>query len=138
MCLVVAVVLFGDTTHRSESTYNRGDSTGSGIFWRADSDVCESYGDRIRSYCTAGDPFCDVGLNLNATAHLTYVTDYGAEVVDYVVRQYQNGGEEGAERDAVADEKAGDSVAAQESNGSWSWSVSGVAVMASLLAFVIL
>lgn len=135
LCLVVAVVLFGDTTHRSESAYNRGDSTGSGIFWRADSDVCESYGDRIRSYCTAGDPFCDVGPNLNATAHLTYVTDYSAEVVDYVVRQYQNGGEEGAESDAVAEEEAGDSVAAQEeSSGSWSWSISGVAVMASLLA----
>lgn len=132
--LVVAVVLFGDTTHRSESTYNRGDSTGSGIFWRADTDVCESYGDRVRSYCTAGDPFCDVGPNLNATAHLTYVTDYGAEVVDYVVRQYQNGGEEGAESDAAAEEEAGGSVAAQESSGFWSWSISGVAVMACLLA----
>jgi hypothetical protein len=58
-------------------------------------------------------------------------------VVDYVVRQYQSGGEEGAESDAVADEEeeAGDSVAAQESSGTWSWSISGVAVMASLLAF---
>jgi hypothetical protein len=71
---------------------------------------------------------------------LTYVTDYGAEVVDYIVRQYQNGGEEGAESDAVADEEeeAGDSVATQESSGAWSWSISGVAVMASLLAFGIL
>jgi hypothetical protein len=65
---------------------------------------------------------------------LTYVTDYGAEVVDYIVRQNQNGGEEGAESDAVADDEAGGSVAAQESSGSWSWSISGVAVMASLLA----
>ena len=109
--------------------------TGSGIFWRADSHVCESYGDLIRSYCTAGDPFCDVGPNLNATAHLTYVADYGAEVVDYVVRQNHNGGEDGAESDAVAGGKeAGDSVAAQESGGTCSWSISGVAIMASLLA----
>jgi hypothetical protein len=89
----------------------------------------------MRSYCTAGDPFCDVGPNLNATTHLTYVADYGGEVVDYVVRQYQNGGEEGAESDAVNDEEASDNVAAQESSGAWSWSISGVAITASLLAF---
>jgi len=66
---------------------------------------------------------------------LTYVTDYGEEVVDYVVRQYQNGGEEGSESDEVVNEEASDSVAAQESGGAWSWSISSVAITASLLAF---
>ena len=57
-------------------------------------------------------------------------------MVEYVVGQYENGGEEGIESGAVAGEEAGDSVvAAQESSGTWSWSISGVAVVASLLAF---
>ena len=131
-------MLFGDTTHRSESSYNYGDSTGSGVFWRADSESCESYGNRIRSYCTAGDPFCDVGPNLNGTAHLTYVTDYGEEVAEYVVRQYENGGEAGIENGTVVNEESGDSVAAQENVGSRMWSVSGLLVVASLLAGSIL
>ena len=38
----------------------------------------------------------------------------------------------------VAEEEADDSVAAQESGGAWSSSVSGVAVMALLLVFGIL
>jgi hypothetical protein len=51
-------------------------------------------GSRIRSYCTAGDPFCDVGnpLLTDANAHLTYVEDYGEGVISYVVEQYKNGG----------------------------------------------
>ena len=51
-------------------------------------------GSRIRSYCTAGDPFCDVGnpLLTDANAHLTYIEAYGEEVVTYVVEQYKNGG----------------------------------------------
>jgi hypothetical protein len=69
---------------------------------------------------------------------LTYVKDYGGEVVDYVVRQYQNGGEEGAESDAVNDEEAGDSVAAQESSGRRTWSMSAFVVSALLLAFGVL
>lgn len=69
---------------------------------------------------------------------MTYVTDYGAEVVDCVVRQYQNDSEEGTESNMVAEEEADDSVAAQESGGAWSSSVSGVAVMALLLVFGIL
>lgn len=56
-------------------------------------------------------------------------------MVDYVVGQYENGGKEGTESDAVADQEVDDSVAAQESGGTWSWSISGVAVVASLLAF---
>lgn len=132
----MAVVLFGDTTHRSESSYNRGDSTGSGIFWRADADACEGYGDRIRSYCTAGDPFCDVGPNINATAHLTYVADYGEEVTDFVVAQYKNGGEAGDENNTAVGEVVGNAVAAQESAGSQIRSMLALVVTSFLLACV--
>jgi acetylxylan esterase len=85
---VVAVVLFGDPSHRGDAGYNHGDSTGSGVFWRSDISACEALGDRIRSYCGRGDPFCDVGLVLSPTVHLTYVLTYGKEVIDYIVGQY--------------------------------------------------
>ncbi|KAJ4258074.1 hypothetical protein NW762_008214 [Fusarium torreyae] len=89
---VISVVLFGDTTHRDDAPYNYGNSTGSGIFWRSDISGCKALGSRIRSYCTAGDPFCAVGKDVNIDSHLTYIEEYGAEVVDYVVDQYKNGG----------------------------------------------
>ena len=59
-------------------------------------------------------------------------------MVDYVVAQYQNDGAQGAKNDEVANEEAGDNVTAQESNGAWSWSISCVAIVTSLLAFGIL
>lgn len=75
-------------------TYSAGNGTGNGLFWRGDLSACEAMGSRIRSYCTAGDPFCDIGnpLLTDAIAHLTYIEDYGEEVVTYVVEQYKNGG----------------------------------------------
>ncbi|KAI1844223.1 hypothetical protein JX266_009514 [Neoarthrinium moseri] len=88
---VVAVVLFGDTTHRKDASYNRGNSTGSGIYWRADISACEGLGNRIRSYCDAGDPFCDVNMEPKGNPHLEYVYHYGNEVVEYVIEQYKSG-----------------------------------------------
>ncbi|KAF4968609.1 hypothetical protein FSARC_4033 [Fusarium sarcochroum] len=89
---VISVVLFGDTTHRDDAPYNYGNSTGSGIFWRSDISGCKGLGSRIRSYCTAGDPFCDVGKYVNLNAHIKYIEDYGDEVAEYVVDQYKSGG----------------------------------------------
>lgn len=86
-------------------------------------------GSRIRSYCTAGDPFCDVGnpVNTDAEAHLTYVEDYGTEAVAYVVEQYRNGGlsngTSGRDGDAAVSAAAG-----QESAGVGRLVVSGTAV----------
>ncbi|KAH7161755.1 cutinase-domain-containing protein [Dactylonectria macrodidyma] len=88
---VVSVVVFGDTTHRDDAPYNHGNSTGQGIFWRADISSCEALGDRIRSYCSAGDPFCDVGDLVIPRTHLTYIQDYGVEVAAYVVEQFESG-----------------------------------------------
>lgn len=84
-------MLFGDTTHRSDAPYNHGNSTGQGIFWRADISTCEALGDRIRSYCTAGDPFCDVGDLVIPLTHRTYIEDYGEEVAAYIIGQFESG-----------------------------------------------
>lgn len=46
-------------------------------------------GSRIRSYCDAGDPFCDVGQFLNTTAHMYYVPQYNEDVVEFVVNQFR-------------------------------------------------
>ncbi|KAF3017186.1 hypothetical protein E8E14_012210 [Neopestalotiopsis sp. 37M] len=86
---VVAAVLFGDPSHRDGALYNYGNSTGQGIYWRADIRACEALGDRLRSYCDAGDPFCAVGY-LDPAAHLTYVINHGTEIAEYVREQYIN------------------------------------------------
>ena len=96
-------------------------------------------GSRIRSYCTAGDPFCDVGnpVNANAEAHLTYVEDYGEEVVAYVVEQYSNGGLSNGTngRDGVA--SSAPAATGQESAGSGrlvlSWAAAAVPFAALLI-----
>lgn len=90
--LVVSVVLFGDTTHVANAPYNHGtwNNTGNGIFYRDTIQACEALGPRIRSYCDAGDPFCDVGTFLSATAHLEYAQQYGEEVANFVVRRYKS------------------------------------------------
>jgi len=92
-------------------------------------------GSRIRSYCTAGDPFCDVGnpVNTNAEAHLTYVEDYGEEVVAYVVEQYRNGGL--GNGTSGRDGAAAPADAGQQSAGGGRLVVSGAAVAGSLMAF---
>lgn len=131
---VVSVLLFGDPTHRSEASYNYGDSSGSGVFWREDVSACDAYGDRIRSYCTAGDPFCDVGDELSGTAHVSYIAEYGEELAGYVVEQYQNGSEADAGGNATRIENENQAAvdATQESGGSRLSSVSMMAVALSL------
>ncbi|KAL1880119.1 hypothetical protein Daus18300_001482 [Diaporthe australafricana] len=88
---VISVVLFGDPTHRSDASYNHGNSTGSGMFWRHDFSACEALGSRIRSYCDSGDPFCSVGPEANALTHVTYLDRYSTDVAQFVVDQYHNG-----------------------------------------------
>lgn len=91
--LVVSVVLFGDPSQRNNTSYNHGswNNTGNGMFYRPDTSACDALGKRIRAYCDAGDPFCDLGTFFDADAHGQYVQKYGKEVVQYVVGQYKNG-----------------------------------------------
>lgn len=90
---VISVVLFGDPSQRNDTSYNYGtwNNSGNGMFYRHDTSACEALGSRIRAYCDAGDPFCDVGSFVNATAHGRYIQHYGKEVIQYVVGQYKNG-----------------------------------------------
>lgn len=90
--IVVSVVLFGDPSHRSDATYNHGNSTGNGIFWRGDISACEAMGSRIRSYCDSGDNFCSVGPELDAATHVTYLQRHSSDAARFVVDQYNNGG----------------------------------------------
>lgn len=61
------------------------------MFYRPDISHCEALGSRIRSYCDAGDPFCDLGEHFNGTAHKKYIQNYGDEVAKFVVDKYKNG-----------------------------------------------
>ncbi|CAG9985618.1 unnamed protein product [Clonostachys byssicola] len=91
---VIAILEFGDPTHVANATYNRGNSTKDGIF-ALDRDAvkrCESLGDSLRSYCDAGDTYCDLG---NVTGvHTSYFKRYTDETVDFVVSRYQNAGDQ--------------------------------------------
>lgn len=89
---VISVVLFGDPSHRGDATYNYGNSTGSGLFWRHDISACEAMGSRIRSYCDSGDQFCSVGTEVGALTHVTYLQRYSSDIARFVVDQYNNGG----------------------------------------------
>ena len=94
-------------------------------------------GSRIRSYCTAGDPICDVGnpINTDAEAHLTYVDDYGKEVAAYVVEQYKNNGLSNGT--GGRDEGATSANPRQESVGGRQLTVSVNAIAISSIAFLL-
>lgn len=93
-------------------------------------------GNRIRSYCTSGDPFCDVGdaIDTDAEAHGNYVDDYGEEVVDYVIAQFRNDGASGQVNGTSEQDEAA-SAASEESASSERLAMSAVAISASLMAF---
>lgn len=89
---MVSVILFGDPTHRDDASYNYGNGTGSGIFWRHDISACEALGSRIRAYCDEGDQFCDVGPEIDAFTHGTYLDRYSSDIIRFVVDQYNSHG----------------------------------------------
>lgn len=89
---MISVVLFGDPSHRGDATFNHGNSTGSGMFWRHDISACEAMGSRIRSYCDSGDPFCSVGPESDGLTHVTYLQRHSSDIARFVVDQYNNGG----------------------------------------------
>lgn len=100
---VVSIVLFGDPS-QTNTTFSRGNwtNTGIGMFYRQNTTTCEALGKRIRAYCHAGDPFCDVGDYVDAPAHVQYRQNYGEEVVEYVLDMYNNWGtgDEGSETES--------------------------------------
>ncbi|PNY25129.1 Acetylxylan esterase 2 [Tolypocladium capitatum] len=93
---LVAIVLFGDPTHRANTTYDKGTSINNGAFQRGDASVqvCTKYADRLVSYCDTGDVYCDLGAD--GKVHRSYVQKYGDDTVKYIVAKYnaavKNGG----------------------------------------------
>ncbi|CAM1510935.1 Fc.00g084480.m01.CDS01 [Cosmosporella sp. VM-42] len=134
---VVSVVLFGDPTSRNDTSYTYGtwNNTGNGIFYRSDTSACEAYGDRIRSYCGAGDPFCDVGDFIDPVVHLKYIQNYGEEIAKYVVQQY-NGGDSGDSSDSDDETSPTSTPSSTPPNGAAGFvPTSSVAVVAAMLAY---
>jgi acetylxylan esterase len=97
-------VLFGDPSQRNDTSYIHGNwnNTGNGLFYRPDTSACEALGSRIRAYCDAGDPFCDLGPYFNGTAHTKYIQNYGDEVAQFVVDKYRNGATSGKRASATS------------------------------------
>ncbi|KAM0555765.1 hypothetical protein ACHAPJ_006160 [Fusarium lateritium] len=86
---VVAIIVFGDPSHVANASYNLGSSKKDGVFERDDIKLCEdSYNDIIRSYCDKGDVYCDQGDD--SEVHGEYVSKYGDDVADFVVKQYES------------------------------------------------
>ncbi|KAK1999553.1 cutinase [Colletotrichum falcatum] len=83
---VVAVILFGDPTHDTSASWNRGTSTHDGLFPRENVTACESYAPKIESYCDTGDIYCDLGNNTKV--HGSYFVNYTKDAVDFVVAQF--------------------------------------------------
>jgi hypothetical protein len=60
------------------------------LFPRQSTSCCAPLFPRIRSYCGAGDAFCDSGMGPNnITIHEGYVPEYGPQAVKFVVDQLQ-------------------------------------------------
>lgn len=139
---VVSVVLFGDPTQRNDTSYNHGtwNNTGNGIFYRSDTSSCAALGRRIRAYCDAGDPFCDVGDYLSLTAHGRYIENYGDEIADFVVGQYNGDG--GDDEGNGGDSTGSDGESSEDepgTNGAGRLaSVTGFSVLGSLLTLAFL
>ncbi|KAH7303987.1 cutinase [Stachybotrys elegans] len=91
---VVAVIFFGDPTRQPGASWNRGSASpkNRGGFNRDDSIIqyCERYGPRMRSYCDDGDSVCDDGTVSRPEPHISYVQNYGDEVVEHLVAQYNS------------------------------------------------
>lgn len=127
----MAIVLFGDPTHRNESSFKHSNGTGNGIFFRSDISACEALGNRIRSYCEAGDPYCDAGgAPPSAVPHLTYISNYGDEIARYVVDQYNTGGSGSNNSDSTP---APTAITAPDNGGIGSFSIPSSLIAATLL-----
>lgn len=84
---VIAVILFGDPTHRANASYNEGTSRHDGIFERPNITACEDY-PFLKSYCDTGDIYCDAGDD--RPVHGEYVQRYGTDVVEEVIKAWNN------------------------------------------------
>ncbi|POR33881.1 Acetylxylan esterase 2 [Tolypocladium paradoxum] len=122
---IVAIVLFGDPTHRANTTYDKGTSIRNGIFQRSNAsvEVCAKYADRLVSYCDTGDTYCDAGKDKKV--HGTYVQKYGDDSVKYIVAQYNAATENGGGTSTAAASGTATTATTAAPTGSGSAAVSG-------------
>lgn len=80
---VVAVVQMGDPRHMAGRSFNVGTSTNNGRFPREADQELTPFASKVRSYCDAGDPFCDSGRAM--AVHFTYLNKYSDDATQFVV-----------------------------------------------------
>lgn len=135
--------MLGDTTFANHSSYNYGsyNNTGNGIFYRADTEKCQEWmGSRMRSYCDAGDPFCDVGEYVDVAIHARYLQNRGEELEQFIIEQFNNGGEMDGQRDQPNGSNGDDDDVDRvpQSAASGVIRVPGSALVSSILAVALL
>jgi len=85
---VIAAILFGDPTHDTSASWNRGTSTRDGLSPRENVTACESYAPKIESYCDTGDIYCDLGND--TTVHGSYFSKYTINAVEFIVAKFNS------------------------------------------------
>ncbi|KAF4472034.1 acetylxylan esterase 2 [Fusarium albosuccineum] len=123
--------------HLKDSFFNQGSSKKDGIWARDNFTLCEdNYGDAIHSYCDTGDKYCDQGDI--AEVHREYVQNYGDEVADFVVAQYEKSAK-GGNKTATSETptSSADRVSATASESGVAENAAS-AVLPSLFAIVVI
>ncbi|KAF6817645.1 Acetylxylan esterase 1 [Colletotrichum musicola] len=85
---VVAVVLFGDPTHNTTETWNKGTATVNGLFPRKNTTACDAYAPKIGSWCDENDWACSGG-SASATVHRSYFANYADDAAEFVVERFE-------------------------------------------------
>ncbi|KLJ13405.1 hypothetical protein EMPG_11657 [Blastomyces silverae] len=79
---VSAIVFMADPRHVPGKSFDVGTSTRNGLLPRPDSESCDEFASRMRSYCDSGDPVCDSGFEQEV--HRGVVEKYRADAVGFV------------------------------------------------------
>ncbi|KAF2434051.1 cutinase [Tothia fuscella] len=82
---VVAMIQMGDPRHVAQASFDIGSSQRNGIFPRPANISCNAIAAKIRSYCDSGDPFCDMGDDVQV--HLSYTRRYNKDAYDFTISQ---------------------------------------------------
>lgn len=86
---VAAAVVYGDPSFTAGQSYNVGTNTarnGGSPRGAASLANIARIGERVRSYCDTGDPFCAGGLN--SSVHTSYNDRYAAAGAAFAVAQF--------------------------------------------------
>ncbi|OJD21911.1 hypothetical protein ACJ73_06748 [Blastomyces percursus] len=79
---VSAIIFMADPRHVPGKSFDVGTSTRNGLLPRPDSESCDEFASRMRSYCDRGDPVCDSGFKREV--HRAVVEKYRADAVAFV------------------------------------------------------